>query len=260
MIFLHVWLSLASSSSTWALRRSCFSSLQETFWVMGLLNHLPWFSVLEAKHCLGLFWGICSSRLTVSFWLYHLLIVKICFCHFWTKKNKVFGFVSVNVLSHPGLLNLWVFSRKQLYFLLCFRTFWRTFRTSSVLNKPFGRHVKRLQTKIKKSSCFLLKHLRCLGLVLLVGQKKHVEGVTLGKYSADKWIMTSGSRCSVWWTNWPSWLWQQARGQKAGGGAAEPQASGPVTRDKNGAVTIAVHAKPSSKHSGITGQFLTVAS
>uniref|UniRef100_A0A3Q1GRD5 Zgc:193812 n=1 Tax=Acanthochromis polyacanthus TaxID=80966 RepID=A0A3Q1GRD5_9TELE len=30
------------------------------------------------------------------------------------------------------------------------------------------------------------------------------------------------------------------------------KASGPVTRDKSGAVTITVHAKPGSKHSGIT--------
>ncbi|XP_044048190.1 UPF0235 protein C15orf40 homolog [Siniperca chuatsi] len=40
------------------------------------------------------------------------------------------------------------------------------------------------------------------------------------------------------------------KGQPAGGGAAE--ASSPVARDKSGAVTITVHAKPGSKHSGIT--------
>ncbi|XP_039989080.1 UPF0235 protein C15orf40 homolog [Xiphias gladius] len=42
--------------------------------------------------------------------------------------------------------------------------------------------------------------------------------------------------------------------QAAGGGAgaAEPGASGPVARDKSGAVTITVRAKPGSKHSGIT--------
>ncbi|XP_041852081.1 UPF0235 protein C15orf40 homolog [Melanotaenia boesemani] len=38
----------------------------------------------------------------------------------------------------------------------------------------------------------------------------------------------------------------------AGGGAAGTQSSGPVARDKNGAVTIAVRAKPGSKHSSIT--------
>ncbi|KAM9352543.1 UPF0235 protein C15orf40 homolog [Symphorus nematophorus] len=40
------------------------------------------------------------------------------------------------------------------------------------------------------------------------------------------------------------------KGRPAGGGAAE--ASCPVSRDKSGAVTIAVHAKPGSKHSAIT--------
>lgn len=38
----------------------------------------------------------------------------------------------------------------------------------------------------------------------------------------------------------------------AGGGAAGTQSSGPVARDKNGAVTIVVRAKPGSKHSSIT--------
>ncbi|XP_071317194.1 UPF0235 protein C15orf40 homolog [Trachinotus anak] len=42
---------------------------------------------------------------------------------------------------------------------------------------------------------------------------------------------------------------QQAAGA---GAAAEPGASGPVARDKSGAVTITVHAKPGSKHSSIT--------
>uniref|UniRef100_A0A3Q3X033 Uncharacterized protein n=1 Tax=Mola mola TaxID=94237 RepID=A0A3Q3X033_MOLML len=42
------------------------------------------------------------------------------------------------------------------------------------------------------------------------------------------------------------------RKEKTVSRAAEPEASGPVTRDKNGTVTIAVHAKPGSKHSGIT--------
>lgn len=35
-------------------------------------------------------------------------------------------------------------------------------------------------------------------------------------------------------------------------GAAEAEASCAVTRDKSGAVTVTVHAKPGSKHSGIT--------
>ncbi|XP_070764232.1 UPF0235 protein C15orf40 homolog [Enoplosus armatus] len=42
------------------------------------------------------------------------------------------------------------------------------------------------------------------------------------------------------------------KGQPAGGGAAEAEASCPVARDKSGAVTITVHAKPGSKHSSIT--------
>ncbi|XP_008296340.1 UPF0235 protein C15orf40 homolog [Stegastes partitus] len=47
---------------------------------------------------------------------------------------------------------------------------------------------------------------------------------------------------------------EKVKGKPAGGGgAAETEASGPVTRDKSGAVTITVHAKPGSKHSGITG-------
>ncbi|XP_061578667.1 UPF0235 protein C15orf40 homolog isoform X1 [Cololabis saira] len=45
-----------------------------------------------------------------------------------------------------------------------------------------------------------------------------------------------------------------AKGQSTApaGGAADTHTSGPVTRDKNGAVTITVHAKPGSKHSSIT--------
>uniref|UniRef100_UPI0037E7400C UPF0235 protein C15orf40 homolog n=1 Tax=Semicossyphus pulcher TaxID=241346 RepID=UPI0037E7400C len=42
------------------------------------------------------------------------------------------------------------------------------------------------------------------------------------------------------------------KGQQAGGGAAQTEASCPVAQDKSGAVTITVHAKPGSKHSGIT--------
>lgn len=42
------------------------------------------------------------------------------------------------------------------------------------------------------------------------------------------------------------------KGQPAGGAKAETEPSGPVSRDKSGAVTITVHAKPGSKHSGIT--------
>ncbi|XP_061578668.1 UPF0235 protein C15orf40 homolog isoform X2 [Cololabis saira] len=46
----------------------------------------------------------------------------------------------------------------------------------------------------------------------------------------------------------------EAKGQSTApaGGAADTHTSGPVTRDKNGAVTITVHAKPGSKHSSIT--------
>nr|XP_046249488.1 UPF0235 protein C15orf40 homolog isoform X3 [Scatophagus argus] len=44
----------------------------------------------------------------------------------------------------------------------------------------------------------------------------------------------------------------QVKGHPAGGAAAEPAASCPVSRDKSGAVTIMVHAKPGSKHSSIT--------
>ncbi|KAM3610106.1 uncharacterized protein V6R79_025454 [Siganus canaliculatus] len=43
------------------------------------------------------------------------------------------------------------------------------------------------------------------------------------------------------------------KGQPSGGGAAQPAASGPVIRDRSGGVSIVVHAKPGSKHSGITG-------
>ncbi|XP_017295347.2 UPF0235 protein C15orf40 homolog [Kryptolebias marmoratus] len=39
----------------------------------------------------------------------------------------------------------------------------------------------------------------------------------------------------------------------AAGGAAQTPGSGPVTRDKSGAVTITVHAKPGSKLSSVTG-------
>ncbi|XP_012722893.2 UPF0235 protein C15orf40 homolog [Fundulus heteroclitus] len=47
---------------------------------------------------------------------------------------------------------------------------------------------------------------------------------------------------------------KEVKGQMkaAGAGSAETPASGPVTRDKSGAVAITVHAKPGSKHSGIT--------
>lgn len=42
------------------------------------------------------------------------------------------------------------------------------------------------------------------------------------------------------------------KGQPAAVGPAEAAASCPVARDKGGAVTITVHAKPGSKHSAIT--------
>ncbi|XP_030281652.1 UPF0235 protein C15orf40 homolog isoform X2 [Sparus aurata] len=45
---------------------------------------------------------------------------------------------------------------------------------------------------------------------------------------------------------------QKVKGPPAGGGAAEAEASCPVARDRTGAVTITVHAKPGSKHSSIT--------
>ncbi|XP_028287328.1 UPF0235 protein C15orf40 homolog isoform X2 [Parambassis ranga] len=40
---------------------------------------------------------------------------------------------------------------------------------------------------------------------------------------------------------------------RAGGQPAAAEPSGPVTRDKSGCVSVAVHAKPGSKHSSITG-------
>ncbi|XP_039882625.1 UPF0235 protein C15orf40 homolog [Simochromis diagramma] len=46
---------------------------------------------------------------------------------------------------------------------------------------------------------------------------------------------------------------KKVKEQLAGcGGAAVAEACGPVTKDKSGAVTIRVHAKPGSKHSSIT--------
>ncbi|XP_029952410.1 UPF0235 protein C15orf40 homolog [Salarias fasciatus] len=48
---------------------------------------------------------------------------------------------------------------------------------------------------------------------------------------------------------------KKVKGQQAAvaAGPAEAAASGPVTRDRSGAVSITVHAKPGSKHSAITG-------
>ncbi|KAM4734026.1 UPF0235 protein C15orf40 homolog isoform 2-T2 [Anableps anableps] len=45
---------------------------------------------------------------------------------------------------------------------------------------------------------------------------------------------------------------KEVKGQVKAAGTAETPATGPVTRDKSGAVSISVHAKPGSKHSGIT--------
>ncbi|KAI3370647.1 hypothetical protein L3Q82_007085 [Scortum barcoo] len=42
------------------------------------------------------------------------------------------------------------------------------------------------------------------------------------------------------------------KGRPCDHGPAEAAASCPVARDKSGAVTITVHAKPGSKHSGVT--------
>ncbi len=53
-------------------------------------------------------------------------------------------------------------------------------------------------------------------------------------------------------------LSNQVKGRPAAGGAAEAEASCPVARDKSGAVTITVHAKPGSKHSGVTGHLHAV--
>ncbi|XP_075933675.1 UPF0235 protein C15orf40 homolog isoform X2 [Anarhichas minor] len=44
----------------------------------------------------------------------------------------------------------------------------------------------------------------------------------------------------------------QVKGQAAAGAAAEEEASCPVSRDKSGSVSIVVHVKPGSKHSGVT--------
>lgn len=44
----------------------------------------------------------------------------------------------------------------------------------------------------------------------------------------------------------------KGRGQQTGAGAAEPAGVGPVGRDRSGAVSITVHAKPGCKHSSIT--------
>ncbi|XP_031735422.1 UPF0235 protein C15orf40 homolog isoform X2 [Anarrhichthys ocellatus] len=44
----------------------------------------------------------------------------------------------------------------------------------------------------------------------------------------------------------------QVKGQAAAGTAAEEEASCPVSRDKSGSVSIVVHVKPGSKHSGVT--------
>ncbi|XP_053282564.1 LOW QUALITY PROTEIN: UPF0235 protein C15orf40 homolog [Pleuronectes platessa] len=45
---------------------------------------------------------------------------------------------------------------------------------------------------------------------------------------------------------------QKQKRVKAQQPGAEPEASGPVVRDRHGALTITVHAKPGSKHSAIT--------
>ncbi|CAJ1055893.1 UPF0235 protein C15orf40 homolog [Xyrichtys novacula] len=42
------------------------------------------------------------------------------------------------------------------------------------------------------------------------------------------------------------------KSQAVGAGSAQTEVSSPVVRDKSGAVTITVHAKPGSKHSSIT--------
>ncbi|XP_068452668.1 UPF0235 protein C15orf40 homolog isoform X2 [Clinocottus analis] len=42
------------------------------------------------------------------------------------------------------------------------------------------------------------------------------------------------------------------KGGPAAGGASCPPASSPVSRDRSGAVTVTIHAKPGSKRSGIT--------
>nr|XP_019965412.1 PREDICTED: UPF0235 protein C15orf40 homolog [Paralichthys olivaceus] len=48
-------------------------------------------------------------------------------------------------------------------------------------------------------------------------------------------------------------LWfHVVKAQQPGPAAAEPEASGPVVRDRRGALTITVRAKPGSKHSAIT--------
>ncbi|XP_074532937.1 UPF0235 protein C15orf40 homolog [Halichoeres trimaculatus] len=45
---------------------------------------------------------------------------------------------------------------------------------------------------------------------------------------------------------------KEVKGQRAAAAAAQAETSSPVARDKSGAVTITVHAKPGSKHSSIT--------
>lgn len=59
--------------------------------------------------------------------------------------------------------------------------------------------------------------------------------------------------------NFTSVLWVQVTARAGAAGAAQTEASGPVSRGKDGCVTVTVRAKPGSKHSVITGELLTPA-
>ncbi|XP_062245179.1 UPF0235 protein C15orf40 homolog [Platichthys flesus] len=68
-------------------------------------------------------------------------------------------------------------------------------------------------------------------------------------------VSSRGSTVSSAWSRRFSYnppMPQKQKSVKAQQPGAEPEASGPVVRDRHGALTITVHAKPGSKHSAIT--------
>ncbi|XP_035012554.2 UPF0235 protein C15orf40 homolog isoform X2 [Hippoglossus stenolepis] len=81
---------------------------------------------------------------------------------------------------------------------------------------------------------------------LLPGLHRLLPGSTV--FSPGSSVFTAGSRRFSSNPQMP----QKQKTVKAQQPGAEPEASGPVVRDRHGALTITVHAKPGSKHSAIT--------
>ncbi|XP_041651970.1 UPF0235 protein C15orf40 homolog [Cheilinus undulatus] len=110
------------------------------------------------------------------------------------------------------------------------------FRSGFTVNRILGGFSELLPVLTDKRLCDVITPV--FSRRLSVNGQAALTGVAVRSYSKDRKMPKKD---------------KQVKKQPADVGAAPTEASSPVTRDKSGAVTITVHAKPGSKHSSITG-------